>query len=724
MAVNLIAGFLAVIDASTLGEFRMYAIPWQMSPGCQAAGFIGVLSSELSVYTLTVITLERNYAITHAMHLNKRLSLRHAAYVMLGGWLFAATMAGLPIVGVSDYRKFAVCLPFETAGAGLVYVVSLMTINGLAFLILMICYMKIYCSIRGSQAWNSNDSKIAKRMALLVFTDFVCLAPIAFFSLTAAFGLHLATLEEAKVFTVFVLPFNSCCNPFLYALLTKQFKKDCVMMCKSIEESRVTRGIGRCRHSSNFSNRQTPANTNSAVEQTSKSNGDDCNCHGNKQVPLTLRQRLRISFLKFAYCHHRNKKANNDIEQNKNGNKILKNASLSRYSSPNWKRGHISLQILDRQRRTWYLTRKPSQESNLSSSRNDSSATTASTSTWRISRSSVSSDVSSGASKAMGKTDSLRLCSFKERRSDSRNSNVMVMQHTPCHADSFKKSKPKLQRQTAIVKETFLSNKLNSDALQSAIPNTKNDLSCVYEQESVDEEDSEQKQSVQSPTYRLSGLIIGFIPRKLSTISSHSTSVNKDGEELSSPDHQICTVDPDTNTEEIIYDDPACYPEQQPGHWSSHRLPLYKYSRCPSDGDICRQSGTPRGSMSRTTTLPEMATTPVKDVASPVSSHNISSAPYSDASVTINSRNRLPDFTSQIKSPMLIDVPLASQMAGDCSKPSVSIASKARGTQSFVSSPPYLAVRGTDCVTEHLPYGMLETHFPVDEPPDEGHPLL
>ena len=51
----------------------------------QAAGFLGVLSSELSVFTLAVITLERNYAITHAMHLNKRLSLKHAAYIMCAG---------------------------------------------------------------------------------------------------------------------------------------------------------------------------------------------------------------------------------------------------------------------------------------------------------------------------------------------------------------------------------------------------------------------------------------------------------------------------------------------------------------------------------------------------------------------------------------------------------------------------------------------------------------
>ena len=38
-------------------------------------------------------------------------------------------------------------------------------------------------------------------MALLVFTDFLCWSPIAFFSLTAAFGLQLVSLEQAKVST-------------------------------------------------------------------------------------------------------------------------------------------------------------------------------------------------------------------------------------------------------------------------------------------------------------------------------------------------------------------------------------------------------------------------------------------------------------------------------------------------------------------------------------------
>ncbi|XP_039295282.1 lutropin-choriogonadotropic hormone receptor [Nilaparvata lugens] len=425
-------GMLAVVDASTLGEFRKWAIPWQMSAGCQLAGFLGVLSSELSVYTLAVITLERNYAITHAMHLNKRLSLKHAGYIMLCGWAFAVVLATLPLMGVSDYRKFATCLPFETTTGpwALAYVVFLMFVNGVAFLILTGCYLKMYCAIRGSQAWNSNDSRIAKRMALLVFTDLLCWAPIAFFSTTAAFGLQLVTLEQAKVFTVFVLPLNSCCNPFLYAILTKQFKKDCVLICKAIEESRVTRGIGRCRHSSNFSNRQTPANTNSLVDRSSRDGGQPCSCsakllseaaaaasspanaRGANRQPLTTLQRLlRCLRRSTGSGRHRTRSdqyayqiAEIQQKQHKRASSVSSSENFSSSRSDSWRQNHnhhhcgIPMRLLDPKRRasSWIVTRKTSQDSNLSSSRNDSSgsATTASTTLSRVSRSSASSGMS------------------------------------------------------------------------------------------------------------------------------------------------------------------------------------------------------------------------------------------------------------------------------------------------------------------------------------------
>lgn len=420
------SGLLAVVDASTLGEFRMYAIPWQMSAGCQMAGFMSVLSAELSVFTLAVITLERNYAITHAMHLNKRLSLKHAGYIMVCGWSFAILMAVLPLFGISDYRKYATCLPFETTTGvwSLTYIVFLMFINGVAFLILMGCYLKMYCAIRGSQAWNSNDSRIAKRMALLVFTDLLCWFPIALVALTAICGVHLVSLEQAKIFTVFVLPLNSCCNPFLYAILTKQFKKDCVMICKTIEESRVTRGIGRCRHSSNFSNRQTPGNTNSIVDRSSREHfphPQPCSCNlkllgerMSKPRPHRPRWSATKKVRRFWDCLHLQRKNHRHIrtdqyayqiaeiqqKQHKRASSVCSSENFSSSRSDSWKQNHhhcgIPMRLLDPKRRasSWLVTRKTSQDSNLSSSRNDSSgsANTASTSVSRISRSSNSSD--------------------------------------------------------------------------------------------------------------------------------------------------------------------------------------------------------------------------------------------------------------------------------------------------------------------------------------------
>ena len=127
-----------------------------------------------------------------------------------------------------------------------------MLFNAVSFLIIVICYAGMFLSIRASHSWNSNDTVVAKRMALLVFTDFFCWAPIIFFSLTAAFGFETTriSLNEAKVLTIFVLPLNSCANPFLYAFFTRQFKRDCVKLCKRIEESSISRhlsssGMGR-----------------------------------------------------------------------------------------------------------------------------------------------------------------------------------------------------------------------------------------------------------------------------------------------------------------------------------------------------------------------------------------------------------------------------------------------------------------------------------------------
>ncbi|XP_037017135.2 lutropin-choriogonadotropic hormone receptor [Artibeus jamaicensis] len=232
---------IASVDFQTKGQYYNHAIDWQTGRGCSAAGFFTVFSSELSVYTLTVITLERWHTITYAVQLDHKLRLRHAILIMLGGWLFATLIAILPLVGVSNYRKVSICLPMDVETTlSQVYILTILILNVVAFIIICACYIKIYFAVQNPELMATNkDTKIAKKMAVLVFTDFTCMAPISFFAISAAFKVPLITVTNSKVLLVLFYPVNSCANPFLYAIFTKAFRRDFFLLLSK---------FGCCRH--------------------------------------------------------------------------------------------------------------------------------------------------------------------------------------------------------------------------------------------------------------------------------------------------------------------------------------------------------------------------------------------------------------------------------------------------------------------------------------------
>uniref|UniRef100_A0A287BJ36 Thyrotropin receptor n=2 Tax=Sus scrofa TaxID=9823 RepID=A0A287BJ36_PIG len=219
---------IASVDLYTQSEYYNHAIDWQTGPGCNTAGFFTVFASELSVYTLTVITLERWYAITFAMRLDRKIRLRHAYTIMAGGWVCCFLLALLPLVGISSYAKVSICLPMDTeTPLALAYIILVLLLNIVAFTIVCSCYVKIYITVRNPQ-YNpgDKDTKIAKRMAVLIFTDFMCMAPISFYALSALMNKPLITVTNSKILLVLFYPLNSCANPFLYAIFTKAFQRD------------------------------------------------------------------------------------------------------------------------------------------------------------------------------------------------------------------------------------------------------------------------------------------------------------------------------------------------------------------------------------------------------------------------------------------------------------------------------------------------------------------
>ncbi|XP_073955887.1 leucine-rich repeat-containing G protein-coupled receptor 1 isoform X2 [Choristoneura fumiferana] len=227
---------LAVVDLRSYGEFFNYAYDWQYGAGCKIAGFLSVFSGQLSVFTLTIVTLERWFAITYAIYLERRISLGTAAKIMIGGWLFSIHMAGLPLAGVSDYSSTSICLPVKSASVeDVVYQGSLFLFNAVAWVIIVVCYVQIYRSLGGGgekyggrAAAAAAERRIANKMALLIGTDLLCWAPVAFFGVTAIAGLPLVDVSHGKVLLVFFYPLNACANPFLYAILTKQYRRDLI----------------------------------------------------------------------------------------------------------------------------------------------------------------------------------------------------------------------------------------------------------------------------------------------------------------------------------------------------------------------------------------------------------------------------------------------------------------------------------------------------------------
>uniref|UniRef100_A0A8C3VUM4 Lutropin-choriogonadotropic hormone receptor n=1 Tax=Catagonus wagneri TaxID=51154 RepID=A0A8C3VUM4_9CETA len=232
---------IASVDAQTKGQYYNHAIDWQAGNGCSAAGFFTVFASELSVYTLTVITLERWHTITYAIQLDQKLRLRHAIPIMLVGWLFSTVIAMLPLVGVSSYMKVSICLPMDVENTlSQVYILTILTLNVVAFIIICACYIKIYFAVQNPELIATNkDTKIAKKMAVLIFTDFTCMAPISFFAISAAFKVPLITVTNSKVLLVLFYPVNSCANPFLYAIFTKAFRRDFFLLLSK---------FGCCKH--------------------------------------------------------------------------------------------------------------------------------------------------------------------------------------------------------------------------------------------------------------------------------------------------------------------------------------------------------------------------------------------------------------------------------------------------------------------------------------------
>ncbi|XP_051945716.1 lutropin-choriogonadotropic hormone receptor [Xyrauchen texanus] len=283
---------IATVDLRTRGHYSQHAIEWQTGVGCGIAGFLSVFGGELSVYTLSTVTVERWHTITHALRLERRLGLSHASGIMVAGWLLCLGTALLPLMGVSSYNKVSMCLPMDIeTPLSQAYIILLLLFNVSAFLVICSCYICIYTAVRNPEfPGRTADTRIAKRMAVLIFTDFLCMAPILFFAISAAFKVPLITVTNSKILLVLFYPINSCANPFLYAIFTRAFRKDACILLSS---------MGCCESKANLYRMKTYCSEN--INRSKSSSGSNANTKAPRAIMwmstfphLTPRSQMQI----------------------------------------------------------------------------------------------------------------------------------------------------------------------------------------------------------------------------------------------------------------------------------------------------------------------------------------------------------------------------------------------------------------------------------------------
>ncbi|XP_072034439.1 G-protein coupled receptor GRL101-like [Amphiura filiformis] len=236
---------IASADTFYRGTYAFNAESWQTSGLCKFAGFLSVLSTEASVFFITIISIDRLFCIVFPLsHVALRPSSARIAAIFAWGLAFVFSILPLfPIEYFKDelqfYGRSPVCLALPLTKyrpAGWEYSVALfLCLNLAAFVVVALCYITIFVTVkksrkRSSKGLGANENRVeeiqlALRMGLLIFTDFCCWMPIIIMGFLSLTGWVTLSNTAYVWIAVFVLPLNSALNPYLYTIATREMKK-------------------------------------------------------------------------------------------------------------------------------------------------------------------------------------------------------------------------------------------------------------------------------------------------------------------------------------------------------------------------------------------------------------------------------------------------------------------------------------------------------------------
>ena len=246
---------LASADLYYGDEYFLNSDNWRSGVTCRLAGFLSLLSSEASVFFLTLISYER---FLGAVFPFSSFRLTSASVKIVGAILWAVTVIistvpivfagpesdiydlsdvciGLPLITRPSKFEFQASdigneltfdLPVEQSSKPAWYysIVLFLGVNLICFVAILFFYIAIFYSLKKSISQSGRnvdiqeELKIAAKMVLIVGTDFLCWVPVILMGILSQTETVVIPLEAYTWSVVFVLPINSSLNPYLYTI--------------------------------------------------------------------------------------------------------------------------------------------------------------------------------------------------------------------------------------------------------------------------------------------------------------------------------------------------------------------------------------------------------------------------------------------------------------------------------------------------------------------------
>ncbi len=258
---DLLMGFymliIATVDIYYGDKYYLESDLWRASNLCRFAGFISLLSSEGSVFFITLISIDRLICIAYPFSRAKLTPhSSHVTVCILWGIsliisLIPTILAG-PESDVYDLSDVCIGLPLitrptsfttpdgidatsftngtvipptasDTKPAWYYSIALFLGVNLACFLTILGCYISIFESLRRSSRRVGRkpideERKTAIKMAVIVGTDFLCWMPVIIMGILSQTGSVTIPIEMYVWIVVFILPINSALNPYLYSL--------------------------------------------------------------------------------------------------------------------------------------------------------------------------------------------------------------------------------------------------------------------------------------------------------------------------------------------------------------------------------------------------------------------------------------------------------------------------------------------------------------------------